>query len=159
MAAAQWQKVVRARRRFWAGHLQEWLRSGLSQAKYCRRHQLSATTFAWWKTRGTPPAPSAVRVFVHTAPTDMRRSFDRLAPMAQEVLHQDPFSGHLSVFVNRARDRMKILFWDRSGCAPFYKRLEEGVFHLPAQDGAGVEIDVPRLALILEGLEPAGAKQ
>jgi hypothetical protein len=54
MAAAQRQKVVMARRRFWARHLQGWKRSGLSQAEYCRQHQLSATTFAWWKTRGTP---------------------------------------------------------------------------------------------------------
>jgi transposase len=103
--------------------------------------------------------PPAVRVFVHTQPTDMRRSFDRLAWMAQEVLHQDPFSGHLFVFVNRAGDRMKILFWDRSGYALFYKRLEEGVFHLPAQEEAGVEIDVPRLTLILEGLDLSGAQQ
>ncbi len=62
MAAAQRQKVVMARRRFWAGHLQEWKQSGLSQAEYCRRHQLSATTFAWWKTRGTPPTPEAPQV-------------------------------------------------------------------------------------------------
>ena len=50
--------------------------------------------------------PRAVRVFVCTQPTDMRRSFDRLAWMVQEVLHQDPFSGHLFVFVNRSGDRM-----------------------------------------------------
>jgi transposase len=103
--------------------------------------------------------PPAVRVFVHTQPTDMRRSFDRLAWLAQEVLHQDPFSGHLFVFVNRTGDRMKILFWDRSGYALFYKRLEEGVFHLPTAEGTGVEIDVPRLTLILEGLDLAGAQQ
>lgn len=103
--------------------------------------------------------PPAVRVFVHTGPTDMRRSFDRLAWMVQEVLHQDPFSGHLFVFVNRGGDRMKVLFWDRSGYALFYKRLEEGVFHLPAQEGAGVEIDVPRLMLILEGLDLSGVRR
>ena len=103
--------------------------------------------------------PPAVRVFVHTAPTDMRRSFDRLACIVQEILHQDPFSGHLFVFVNRRGDRMKILFWDRSGYALFYKRLEEGVFHVPSPDAGSVEIDVPRLTLILEGLDLAGAKQ
>jgi len=48
--------------------------------------------------------PRAVRVFVHSGPTDMRRGFDRLACMAQEVLHQDPLSGHLFVFVNRRGD-------------------------------------------------------
>ncbi len=102
--------------------------------------------------------PPAVRVFVHTQPTDMRRSFDRLAQMAQEVLHQDPFSGHLFVFVNRMGDRMKILFGDRSGYALFYKRLEEGVFHLPTEEGTGIEIDVPRLTLILAGLDLSEAK-
>jgi transposase len=103
--------------------------------------------------------PQAVRVFVHTQPADMRRGFDRLACMVQEILHQDPFSGHLFVFVNRGGDRMKILFWDRSGFALFYQRLEEGVFHLPQEDPGGVEIDVPRLMLILEGLDLSEAKQ
>ena len=77
----------------------------------------------------------------------------------QEILHQDPLSGHLFVFVNRRGDRVKILFWDRSGFASFYKRLEEGVFHLPPEDVGGVEIDVPRLTLILEGIDLSEAKQ
>ena len=103
--------------------------------------------------------PPAVRVFVYTAPTDMRRSFDRLACTAREVLHQDPLSGHLFVFVNRTGDRMKVLFWDRSGYVLFYKRLEQGVFHLPAEASECLEIDVPRLTLILEGLDLSGAHQ
>lgn len=103
--------------------------------------------------------PPAVRVFVQTTPTDMRRSFDRLACLVQEILHQDPFSGHLFVFVNRRGDRMKILFWDRSGYVLFYKRLEEGVFHLPPPAAGSVEIDVTQLTLILAGLDLAGARQ
>ena len=103
--------------------------------------------------------PWAVRVFVHVRPTDMRRSFDRLACTAREVLHQDPLSGHLFVFVNRTGDRMKVLFWDRSGYVLFYKRLERGIFHLPAEASECVEIDVPRLMLILEGLDLSGARQ
>jgi len=103
--------------------------------------------------------PLSVRVFVYTQPTDMRRSFDRLAQMAQELLRENPFSGHLFVFVNRRADRMKVLFWDRSGFCLFYKRLEQGVFHLPACSRMSMEIDVPRLTLILEGLDISTARQ
>ena len=97
--------------------------------------------------------PPAVRVFVYTAPTDMRRSFDRLAAMVEQFLDQDPFSGHLFVFVNRRADRMKILFWDRSGFCLFYKRLEQGIFHLPSAPEDHLELDVTRLTLLLEGLD------
>jgi len=75
--------------------------------------------------------PPAVRIFVCTQLTDMRYGFDRLAMLAETVLGQDPLSGHLFVFFNRRGDRRKILFWDRSGFCLYYKRLEQGVFHLP----------------------------
>jgi hypothetical protein len=81
MAAAQRQKVVMARRRFWARHLQGWKRSGLSQAEYCRQHQLSATTFAWWKTRGTPPTPAPPR----GTPLGEDGSFVELAVAGRDV--------------------------------------------------------------------------
>ena len=97
--------------------------------------------------------PPAVRVFVYNQPTDMRRSFDRLAAMTRETLCQDPLSGHLFVFVNRRADRMKVLFWDRSGYCLYYKRLEQGVFHLPGHDDVCCEIDTVRLSLVLEGLD------
>ena len=97
--------------------------------------------------------PHSVRVFVHTHPTDMRRSFDRLAFMVEEILKQDPLSGHLFVFFNRRGDRVKILFWDRSGYCIWYKRLEQGVFRLPAFDRDCLEIDITRLSLILEGID------
>ncbi len=67
--------------------------------------------------------PPSVRVFVCTAPTDMRRSFDGLAGMVREILEEDPLSGHLYVFFNRRRDRVKILFWDRSGLVLHYNQL------------------------------------
>jgi len=101
--------------------------------------------------------PPAVKIFICTQACDMRRSFDKLAEQTRTLLAQDPFSGHLFVFRNRAGDRIKILFWDRSGYCLYYKRLEEGVFRLPAAPGAAVEIDAAELGLLLEGLDLSGA--
>jgi transposase len=97
----------------------------------------------------------AVKIFICAEPTDMRRSFDKLADMTRSVLAQDPFSGFLFVFFNRPRDRVKILFWDRSGFALYYKRLEQGYFR-PLNKR---EIDAAELTLILEGIELAGAQR
>jgi transposase len=69
-----------------------------------------------------PQLPAAVRVFLCTQPTDMRKSFDGLLGMAREYLGQDPLSGHLFLFLNRRRDRVKILFWERDGLVIWYKR-------------------------------------
>ena len=75
-----------------------------------------------------PQLPAAVRVFLCSRPTDMRKSFDGLFGMVREFLGQDPLSGHLFLFLNRRRDRAKILFWDRDGLVIWYKRLEAGSF-------------------------------
>jgi transposase len=101
----------------------------------------------------------AVRVFLCAQPADMRRSFDKLAEMTRSLLSQDPFSGHLFVFFNRPRDRVKILFWDRSGFCLYYKRLERGAFSPPRDAASGMELESAELALILEGIELAGAQR
>jgi hypothetical protein len=67
---------------------------------------------------------SDVRIFLCTTPTNMNYSFDRLMGRAQEIFDQDPCSGHLFLFLNRDRDRIKILFWDRDGFCIWYKKLE-----------------------------------
>jgi transposase len=64
----------------------------------------------------------SVRIYVCTAPTDMRRGFDGLAQMARDIVHQDPLSGHYFVFLNRRRDRVKILYWDHDGYAVWAKK-------------------------------------
>ena len=73
----------------------------------------------------------SVRVFVCTEPADMRRSFDGLSGMAENLMKQNPLSGHLFLFRNRNRDRLKILYWDRDGLAIWYKRLEKGTWQFP----------------------------
>lgn len=96
-----------------------------------------------------------LRIFVCTAPTKMNLSFDRLMGLAETIFKQDPLSGHLFLFLNRQRDRIKILFWDVDGFCIWYKRLEVGVFQLPiATEGEqGVELDCCQLNRLLGGLD------
>ena len=72
------------------------------------------------------------RVFLFLEPVDMRKSFRGLCMLAESVLHEDPASGHWFAFVNRRRDRLKLLGWDGQGFWIWYKRLELGVFEKPA---------------------------
>jgi transposase len=104
--------------------------------------------------------PSAVRIFLCTRPTDMRKSFDGLTGLVQECFGQDPLTGHLFLFANRRRDRLKILYFERDGLVIWYKRLEAGSFEMPAhvtQDG--IELEPTQLALILSGIDLASARQ
>lgn len=106
--------------------------------------------------------PPSVRIFVARGATDMRKSFDGLAGMVCDLIAQDPQSGHLFVFVNRRKDRVKILWWDRSGYFLLAKRLEHGQFHLYDQAGesaGGYELKASDLALLLEGIDLRGAKR
>jgi transposase len=107
--------------------------------------------------------PSAVQVFICLQATDLRKSFDSLAALASGVVRQDPLSGHLFVFLNRNRDRIKILFWDRTGYCLYYKRLEAGTFIIPPRDDAvsvaSSAISVPELMLILEGIDLTNSRQ
>lgn len=81
--------------------------------------------------------------------------------IAREGMGQDPLSGHLFVFFNRRGDRVKILFWDRSGFCLWYKRLEQGVFRLPQflADAVNPEVEQADLSLILEGIDLSGAQR
>ncbi len=98
---------------------------------------------------------SDVRIFFCTTPTNMNYSFDGLMGRAEEIFEQDPCSGHLFLFLNRSRDRLKILFWDRDGFCIFYKRLERGTFQLltSSNDEKGIELDYSQLVKLLGGLD------
>ena len=104
--------------------------------------------------------PPSVRIFLCMQPTDMRRSFDGLSMMVEQIMRQAPYSGHLFVFRNRRRDRVKILYWDRTGYAIWYKRLEKGVFSFPASESVkGAEVQAMELALLLEGIDLTGVRR
>jgi len=95
-------------------------------------------------------------IYCATAPVDLRRSFDGLAAASKEVLGKDPRSGALFLFVNKAGNRLKALWWDRTGYCVLYKRLERGVFRFPSAmhpGDASVAIEAAEFAKILEGLD------
>ncbi|MDA0660043.1 MAG: IS66 family insertion sequence element accessory protein TnpB [Planctomycetota bacterium] len=81
--------------------------------------------------------------------------------MTRQVFELDPVDGHLFLFFNRRRDRVKVLWWDRDGLALFCKRLEAGSYEVPActEDRAGVEIDATQLSLLLNGIETTSVKR
>jgi transposase len=106
--------------------------------------------------------PSSVRIYVSAEPVDLRRGFDGLAATTRSVMGENPMSGHVFVFVNRRKNRMKLLVWDRTGWLLLYKRLERGTFELPTEPAPGarhVEVDAGELGLMLEGLDLRGARR
>jgi transposase len=107
-----------------------------------------------------PQLSAAVRVFLCTRPTDMRKSFDGLSGLVQECFGQDLLTGHLFLFLNRRRDRLKILYFDRDGLAIWYKRLESGSFAMPrTAEADGVELQPAELAMILSGIDMRSARR
>jgi transposase len=100
--------------------------------------------------------PAGVQVFVALEPVDMRCGFDRLSAMVRERTGYEPRCGALFVFVGRRRQLVKILFTDATGTCVFAKRLDRGVFSLPASpaaDSSHIEVDEATLDALLDGLE------
>ena len=97
-----------------------------------------------------------VKVFLAPEGVDMRKSFDGLTCLARDVIGQNPLSGHLFVFCNRRRNRVKVLFWDGTGLWVCAKRLEKGTFawpDAPSEGASSVELSAGELALILGGFD------
>jgi transposase len=100
--------------------------------------------------------PAGVQVFVALEPVDMRYGFERLSGMVRERMGYEPRSGALFVFVGRRRQLVKILFADATGTCVFIKRLDKGIFSLPASpaaDASHIEVDEATLDALLDGLE------
>lgn len=92
------------------------------------------------------------RIFLCTAPVDMRKSFDSLAGLVENVFSEDIFGGDLFVFRNREETKMKILYWERDGYVLWYKRLEKGTFKLPAV-AASCQVDATSFMMLLNGVD------
>jgi transposase len=102
----------------------------------------------------------AVRVYLATGATDLRRSIDGLSAVVRERFALDPLSGHLFLFRNRRGDRLKILAWDCSWFWVLYKRLEQGTFAWPTEPPGGpVEMRSADLLLLLSGVEIAQTRR
>jgi transposase len=94
-------------------------------------------------------------MFLFRGRADMRRGFDGLSGMVEAHFTESLFSGALFIFVNRRRDRVKILCWDSGGLALWYKRLERGTFRMPSgREGDAVELTSAELSMLLEGITP-----
>jgi transposase len=108
---------------------------------------------------------AATRIYLATGATDMRKGFDGLFGLVQGRLEADPLSGHLFLFCNRPRTRLKALYWDGSGLWICAKRLERGRFTWPgeaAQEGGGaarVLINAEELTMLLGGIDLACSKR
>jgi transposase len=94
------------------------------------------------------------RYYVYREATDMRKSFDGLCGLVSGRLGQSPMSGDVFIFVNKPRNRIKLLRWESGGFVLFYKRLECGTFEIPASKNGNLssQIDYGELAMIITGI-------
>ena len=95
---------------------------------------------------------STVLIFLYTRPTDMRKGFDGLSGIVRGEFAADPVDGSLFLFINRRRDRLKILHFDGSGFWLYYKLLEAGTFEVIASEDKCARIDSTQLAMLLGGV-------
>ncbi len=96
--------------------------------------------------------PSTVPIFLYTEPTDMRKGFDGLSGIVRSEFRADPLDGSLFLFINRRRDRLKILHWDGTGFWLYYKLLEAGTFEVIPSKGMCARLDSTQLAMLLGGV-------
>jgi len=84
----------------------------------------------------------------------MRKSFDSLCQLVDTGMKRNPLSGEVFLFINRPRNRMKLLRWEYSGFILYYKRLESGTFELPVNpvNNNSIVINWPRLVMMVEGI-------
>ena len=99
------------------------------------------------------PVPAQTKIWLAAGVTDMRKQFNGLSVLAEAVLKQDPYSGHLFVFRGRRGDLIKIVWWDGQGACMFSKRLEKGKFVWPSAKDSKISATPAQLSMLLEGID------
>jgi len=91
---------------------------------------------------------------LYSQPTDMRKSFDSLSGLVRNGLDYDPGNGDVFIFINKSRDKIKLLHWQGSGYLLYYKRLEKGTFELPRYDASigSISLSYTQMVMIIDGL-------
>lgn len=102
---------------------------------------------------------SRQRYFLYRGATDMRKGFNGLSGLVRQHIDHELLSGDAFILMNKRRDRVKILVWDRTGFVVWYKVLEQGTFELPAAEKDTLEMSWTDIQLFLEGIEIKSAKR
>ena len=89
----------------------------------------------------------------------MRKGFNGLSGLVREHIKHELLSGDVFIFLNKRRDRVKLLVWDRNGFVVWYKVLEQGTFELPAAENTALEMSWTDIQMLLEGIEIKSAKR
>ncbi len=97
---------------------------------------------------------SSNRFHLYSEPTDMRKSLNGLSGLIQNTLSHNPLSGDVFLFINKKRDKIKLLHWSVGGFTLYYKQLEEGTFQLPDYNlkASSITIDYAQMVMIVDGL-------
>lgn len=96
--------------------------------------------------------PGNARLFICQHPVNMRKSFEGLSAIVEQLFPNELFSGSFFIFLNRRKDLMKVLFWDRDGLVIWFKRLEKGTFSW--KWGESATLDRRSFLMLLEGIVP-----
>lgn len=102
-----------------------------------------------------------LKIFAYTPPTDMRKGFNGLSGIVRSEFQSDPTDGSLFIFINRRRDRMKLLHFDGGGFWLYYRLLEAGTFEelKPNEDSCQLQMDATQLSMLLSGVSLVAAKK
>jgi transposase len=98
---------------------------------------------------------------MYSLPTDMRKSFDALSGLVRNNLGYNPINGEVFIFINKRRDKIKLLHWQGSGYLLYYKRLETGTFELPRYDASvgSISLSYAQIIMIMDGLSIKNLQQ